>query len=114
RLADFTPSGRAAMAAYNAADTHQCFHLFCKMWPHFSAKELWHSDAKIRALVEPQLELDVPLLEEALAKERANKRAVLLDLAKMLRYQGMPVGEIEGTDEDYLAEQVRATLASAP
>lgn len=113
KLKDFTDAERRAMAEYNKADARQCFELFKRLRPHFNAKELWHIDAKIRALVEPQLELDVPMLEAALAEEQAHKRAALLALADMLDTRGIiPVGDTP-TDEDYLIDRVRATLASA-
>lgn len=113
KLRDFTDAERKAMAEYNKADVRQCFELFKKLRPHYTPKELWHIDAKIRALVEPQLELDVPMLEAALAEERAHKRAALLALADMLDTRGIiPVGDTP-VDEDYLIDRVRATLASA-
>lgn len=113
-LKDFTAAERAAMATYNKDDTWQCFELFKRLRPHFSAKELWHIDAKIRALVEPSLHLDVPMLEESLAAERAHKRSAILELGKMFASQVSPVGELDAVSEDYLVERVRATLASAP
>lgn len=113
KLREFTDAERRAMAEYNKADVRQCFELFKRLRPHFTNKELWHIDAKIRALVEPQLELDVPMLEAALAEERARKRAALLELADMLDTRGIiPVGDTP-LDEDYLIDRVRATLASA-
>src|SRR5690606_2925297 len=80
RLKDFTMAERQAMATYNKDDTWQCYELFKKLRPHYNSKELWHIDSKIRALVEPKLMVDVPLLTEALAQERANKRKVLVNL----------------------------------
>ena len=114
KLKDFTPAERAAMGKYNKEDTSQCFKLFKKLRPHFNTKELWHINAKIRALVEPTLELDVPMLEKALAEERAHKRAAILELGHMFASQVMPVGDLDAVSEDYLVERVRATLASAP
>lgn len=113
-LKDFTAAERAAMATYNKDDTWQCFELFKRLRPHYTPKELWHIDAKVRALVEPRLHLDVPLLQQALAEERANKRSAILELGKMFASQVMPVGDMDAVTEDYLVERVRATLASAP
>lgn len=114
RLADFTMAERQAMAEYNKADTDQCFELFKRLRPHYSARELWHLDCKIRGLVEPTIEVDEDMLESALEKERANKRRSLLALGEMFAGRVMPVGELKDADEDYIAERVRATLASAP
>lgn len=114
KLADFTMAERQAMAEYNKADTDQCFELFKILRRHYSPAELWHLDSKIRGIVEPMLQVDEPLLEDALARERANKRQSLLALGQMFREQVMPVGDIDTADEEYLIERVRATLASAP
>lgn len=113
-LADFTLAERQAMAEYNIADTDQCFELFKRLRPHYTTAELWHLDSKIRALVEPSLLVDVPMLEQALVQERKNKRQSLLALAEMFSKQVFPVGDVSNADEDYLIERVRATLASAP
>lgn len=113
-LADFTVPERAAMGVYNKADTDQCAALFAKLLPHYSAKELWHIDTKIRALVEPSLVLDVPMLEDALARERAQKRKILLELADSLADHVLAGVDNGPVTEDYLIERVRATLASAP
>lgn len=109
-LADFTPAERAEMATYNCDDADQCFALFKIFRQWFSSAELWHLDCKIRAIVEPKLMLDVPLLEKALAEERAAKRERLL----MLRdYIGMPAW-LEQATEDAIASHVAAVLQSAP
>lgn len=113
-LKDFTVAELNAMRIYNNDDTDQCFELFKRLKPHFSTAELWHLDSKIRALVEPSIMVDVPMLEAALAQERKNKRQTLLTLASMFEKQVMPLGDIAGADEDYLIERVRATMASAP
>lgn len=113
-LKDFTVAERRAMGVYNANDTAQCGGLFRILSKHYTPAELWHLDCKIRALVEPKFVVDVPMLEEALAKERANKRATILELARMFAGNIIPGGELEGVSEDYIAERVRATLASAP
>lgn len=113
-LKDFTIYERRAMAVYNGHDTDQCYGIFRCMLPHYDSKELWHLDSKIRALVEPKLLVDVPLLEEAVARERQAKRQSLLALADMFREQVLPVDDGAPVSEDYLIERVRATLASAP
>lgn len=116
RLEDFTPQELDAMAAYNMSDVEQCCRLYHKLRPHYNAKELWHIDAKIRALVEPGFEVDVGLLETALSVERSQKHKALLDLAKSLR-RDLPGGEAEEldwSDQEAVAEYVRSELASTP
>jgi hypothetical protein len=116
-LADFTEEERREMETYNKADTDQCYALFNKLKPHYTAKEMWHIDATIRMLIEPKFEVDVPMLETALSIERDQKRKHILLLAKHLRTNDL----IEASDavtaadtiED-LEEAVRAELASAP
>jgi len=116
-LKDFTPEEIKAMGEYNKADVEQCYALFHKLKPHYTAKELWHIDATIRMLVEPKFDVDVPMLETALSMERDQKRKHILMLARHLRTNDM-IEESEAvsaaeTIED-LEEAVRAELASAP
>lgn len=114
RLEDFTTAQLGSMRVYNRQDTNQCWGLFQKLLPHYSSAELWHIDSKIRGLVEPGFEVDVPMLERALAAERDVKRKALLELAHMFADRVMPVGSIDEATEDYLVERVRGVLASAP
>lgn len=115
RLEDFTAQERRDMAAYNAADVDQCYALFHKLRPHYTAKELWHIDASVRMLVESRFEVDTPLLEVALSVERDRKRKTILTLARHMRQHGLggdAVTEAENLGD--LEEAVRAALASAP
>lgn len=105
RLADFTADELRRMETYNGDDTDQCAELFYKLVPHYTTAELWHIDAKIRALVEPKFELDMPLLRETLAQERLSKHEDLMELADLM--------EVDGVDEEARAEAVRAQLASS-
>lgn len=108
-LCDFTQQELRDMAKYNCDDTDQCFELFKRLRPHYTTAELWHLDSKIRSLVEPKLMVDVPLMEAALAQERANKRKSLLTIASQFATEGgIP------RDEDSLVEFAREQLASAP
>lgn len=113
-LADFTVPELRAMAEYNKADTWQCYELFKRLRPHYSARELWHLDSKIRGVVEPKFVLDVPLLEDALERERQAKRESILALAQLLGPQVLAGTGGGPVSEDYVIERVRATLASAP
>ena len=116
-LADFTPDELAAMKEYNKADVDQCYALFHKLRPHYTAKELWHIDATIRMLVEPKFDVNVPMLEVALCMERDQKRKHILLLAKHLRTNELVEASdaVSGADTiEGLEEAVRAELASAP
>ena len=104
-LCDFTPEEIKAMKLYNAADTDQLAALFHCLLPHYNAHELWHIHTKIHSFVASPLELDVPLLETALVKERQDKQKVMLHLADKLG--------IDCTDREAAAEHVRGQLASA-
>lgn len=106
-LADFTPEEVDAMRTYNKADAEQCYALFQKLKPHYTAKEMWHIDASIRQLVEPVFELDVNLLRDTLRAERSQKSAIVLDLAEKMGIN------VEG-DIGAVEEVVTAQLASAP
>lgn len=112
RLADFTRTQLADMRRYNADDTDQCWGLFHKLLPHYTPAELWHLDSKIRSLVEPKFQIDVPMLEDALERERRMKHESLLELAHMFADRVMPVGSLDEATEDYLVERVRTVLAS--
>lgn len=105
-LADFTPEERRRMAVYNTEDTMQCRGIFYKMLPHYTAKELWHIHAKIRALVQPSLMLNKGLLNKALAVERVSRRNAILDLANTL---GLPPSE----DTEKTVEAVSKQLSSS-
>ena len=113
RLADFTQAERDQMATYNRADTEQCYALFHKLKPHYTAKELWQIDAITRMRTEPAFELDVSLLETAASVERSRKHAALLDLGKKLGVSWHSETGDERTAQD-VEEEIRTQLASAP
>jgi DNA polymerase len=106
-LADFTPAEVEAMRTYNGADTDQCYALFKILRKQTSATEMWTIDSNIRMLVEDVFELNVPLLEEALRRERAKKLKTLVSLAGLLGFQ-------PGVSEEETAQQVKDELMSAP
>lgn len=83
-LKDFTPGEIARMREYNIADTDQCYALFKRLLKVTPKSEMQLIDMTIRMLVEPQFEVDRPLLAETLVLERERKEKVLLDLAKLL------------------------------
>ncbi len=114
RLEDFTADEIEAMAKYNAADVDQCYQLFTKLRPFYTAKELWLIDATIRMLVEPMFVIDRNLLESALAEERKNKRKAIMAVADHLQRMGLATDEmVLCTTEEELEEAVRKALASA-
>lgn len=106
-LKDFTSDEIAQMKIYNKDDDDQCWDLFNHMKPQFSAKELFQIHMTIEMLVNPQYVTDTYMVEQALVKEKEQKRKVLIDLASTLDIAN------DGT-EDELAESVRSVLASAP
>ena len=83
-LKDFTPEEIDDMRTYNIADTDQCYALFKRLLKVTPSSEMKLIDHTIRMLVEPQFEVDRPLLAETLVLERERKEKVLLDLAKLL------------------------------
>lgn len=116
-LADFTPEELEAMKVYNREDTDQCYALFNKMRPHFSAQELWQIDAITRMRVEPMFEVDVPMLETALSIERDQKRKHILQVARKIRTTPgfeSSAAIMEAFTMETLEEAVRVELASAP
>ena len=114
RLEDFTADEIEAMAKYNAADVDQCYQLFTKLRPFYTAKELWLIDATIRMLVEPKFVIDRDLLESALAEERENKRKAIMAVADHLQRMGLATDEMAlCTTEEEVEEAVRKALASA-
>lgn len=116
-LSDFTADELAAMRTYNKEDTDQCYALFRKLKPHYTAAELWQIDALTRMRVEPKFEVDVPMLETALSIERDQKRKHILMVAKKLRTTPgfeSSAAVMEAATLDTLEEAVRAELASAP
>ena len=114
-LADFTAQELKDMRTYNKDDTDQCYALFHKLLPHYTASELWQIDALTRMRVEPAFEVDRPMLEVALSIERDQKRKHVLMLGRHLRNSGLASESISGCDTvETLEEAVRVELASAP
>lgn len=114
-LADFTADELEDMKVYNRQDTDQCYALFHKLRPHYSAAELWQIDALTRMRVEPKFQVNQPMLETALSMERDQKRKHILMLAKHLRANSLASEAIATcTTVDTLEEAVRTELASAP
>ena len=111
-LADFTPAEINAMREYNKEDTELCARLFKKLVKGFPRKEMWHVHATTQMLVNPQFELDVGMVDEALTEEKNAKLKALMDLADMIDPLHERVArKLEGGVDT--EEFVRMQLASA-
>jgi hypothetical protein len=108
RLANFTPGELEAMSEYNKLDTDLCAGIFFALAPHTPKVEMQLIDRTIRMLLEPQFEIDVPLLEAARDAEAAAKELLLLDLATMIG------AYVPGMTDEEAVQAVAKTLASAP
>lgn len=106
-LSQFTPDEIAAVREYNKQDVALCEGIFKKLAKKTPLKELRHIDMVTRMLVEPQFNIDVPLLKNTLQAEQERKQLVLLDLATMLgTYHA-------GMEPEEAADAVSKTLGSA-
>ena len=78
RRADFTPDELARYAEYCINDVNLCYFLFQLMLAkEFPKAELKLIDMTLRMFTEPVFELDLPLLENHLAKLREKKQRLL-------------------------------------
>ena len=78
RRADFTPDELARYAEYCINDVNLCYLLFQLMLANeFPKAELKLIDMTLRMFTEPVFELDLPLLENHLAKLREKKQRLL-------------------------------------
>lgn len=123
-LRDFTVRERADMEEYNRADTEQCAGLFKILAKKTPADEMRLIDKTIRMLVEPQFELDVPLLRKTLVEVKEEKLENLKKVVRAfaadnpawqeLRAAGWADENISGiTSSEPPEEMVRALLASS-
>ena len=113
RLEDFSPQELQAMREYNRVDTELCRALFKRLIKGFPKQELLLIDMTTRMLVDPQFEVDLPMLEVALSMERDAKHKALLALAKDIRSVSGVDAELDWHDEGAVAEFVRSEMASA-
>jgi hypothetical protein len=84
RLEEFTALEREAMRRYNKLDTDLCAAVFHKLAPCTTSREMKLIDMTVNMLVYPQFKVDIPLLEDALTKERKRKRDMVIEVAKHL------------------------------
>lgn len=99
-LKDFSADEIAAMKQYNMADVEQCYELFKILLRSTSSTEMKLIDMTIRTLIEPQMEVDVPLLEKTLQEEQESKLMTLVEIAELLKVE--------------TPEEARVQLASGP
>jgi DNA polymerase len=66
RRVDFQPHQMQQYASYCCLDSQLCLGILRKMMPGFPKSELQLIDSTIRCFTEPQLELDLPILEREL------------------------------------------------
>ena len=106
-LSEFTSSELRDMREYNKIDTEICRSLFRILLPLTSKDEMRLIDMTIRMLVEPQFEVDAPMLEKALAEEKERKHLLLLDTATMVG------ADVVGMTDEEIAFNISKTLGSA-
>ena len=109
KLADFSDEELAAMEKYNVVDTELCAGIFNKLAGKVGTRELKLIDATIKMLVEPQFDLDIPLLKKTLAEIKETQKQVLLEVAEEVADE--PLGLLT---EDERVEVAKKILASAP
>ena len=126
RLKDFTEEELHSMEEYNKVDTDLCYGIFKKLVKDVGVRELKIIDATIKMLVEPQFDLDIPLLERTLAEIQEEQKKALLRVAGTVIPE---LSEVFGLDtpadvasmaarlsmtDDELVERAKKELASAP
>lgn len=83
-LADLTPLELTMLEEYNHMDTRLCRAIFRKLYPDVPLKEMRLIDHTVRMLVEPMLEVDIPMLRSSLALEKARKDDAIRSLSNLL------------------------------
>jgi DNA polymerase len=109
KLADFSDEEIAAMEKYNVVDTELCAGIFKALAPQVGVRELKLIDLTIKMLVEPQFDLDIPLLKSTLTEIVEQQKKVLLAVAEEVSEE--PLGLLS---QDERIEAAKKTLASAP
>jgi hypothetical protein len=109
KLKDFSVAEIKAMEEYNVVDTELCEGIFKKLAPEIGVRELKLIDITIKMLVDPQFELDIPLLERTLAEIKETQKEILLDVVEEISDE--PTGLMQESEKLELAKKI---LASAP
>lgn len=77
RRADFTPEEWREYIKYCGDDVEGCYRLMRYLLPQFPAQEFKYMDMHMRMFMQPYMELDSELLAQILAKDGADKEALL-------------------------------------
>jgi DNA polymerase len=101
-FADFTPDALARYGGYCCNDVDLTYELFLRMQPRFSRYELELNDSVIRMFTEPEIVLNVPLLQGYVEELQVEKQRLMLEagvtlddlmsndrFAEALRYLGV-------------------------
>ncbi len=110
-LHDFTRDERIAMAEYNIQDTELCRAILDALLPRVPVEEIKLMDLTTRMMTEPQLDINLPLIEKAQRYE-IQRHARLLDrLAKRFNYADLTAsdGEVVSRGVDRLRADLRST-----
>jgi len=83
-LADLTPEELTMLEEYNHMDTRLCRAIFRKLYPSVPLKEMRLIDHTVRMLVEPMLEVDIPMVRSSLVLEKARKDDAIRSLSNLL------------------------------
>ena len=80
RLADFTPDELRAYRAYCVRDNENCYDIFRRLRPCFTARELQVIDLVLRMAIIPQVQLDERVLADHLDEVEQEKAAILAEV----------------------------------
>jgi len=106
-LCDFTDDEIEEMRIYNAADVDQCYALLSRLIKQTRRDEVKLIDMTIRMLVEPQFDINMPLLVNTLADESERKQVLLIEAADVMGVR------TEEMDDDEAAAAALTVLSSA-
>ena len=112
RYKDFGLSELEAMGKYNKGDTDNTKTLFDILVKQFDKTELKTIDLTARMIVEPALELDLPLLRAELEQVRIDKRQALICVAAQCLDQPHFDLTLAQNNDDHILEATRKVLAS--
>jgi hypothetical protein len=90
---------------YCRNDTWLCKQIFLRMYPQFPKSELRLIDMTLKMYVNPMLELDKPMLEEAIGDERGKREALL---------QRLGVTDKQLASNDLFAQLLRSMHVEPP
>jgi len=100
-LSDLTTADINQLRDYNKMDVDLCAKLFKALAKGFPKQEMLLIDMTTRMLVEPKLELDFAMVDQALIDVKEEKKQSLIDLATILEVSG---------DEDRIKLELASSL----